>query len=133
MSTLMLRCYTEITITQREKNGDGRNNVLLFDFVNEFEAESQWTDLTAKAKITLPKNVYYVDKGTGQPVPLGGTNKLINNIFQRGDKVNIAYGYYTYTPDGVEQLTVNDVFEGYISKVGSKQPITLEVEDNMWL
>jgi hypothetical protein len=133
MSTLMMRCYTEITVTQREKNGDKRNNVLLFDFVTEFEAESQWTDLTAKGKVTLPKNVYYVDKTTGQPVPLGGTNKLINTIFQRGDKVNIAYGYYTYTTDGVEQLTVNDVFEGYISKVGSKQPITLELEDNMWL
>lgn len=129
----MFRCITEIKCTQVAKNGDGRNAVFLFDFCHKFTASTSWADLTNECKVVFPKNIYVRD-AQGTLIPLGGANskKWIANLFQRGDKIEISYGYYLFEA-GVERKVINTVFKGYISSVGSKIPIELECEDNVWL
>ena len=136
MKTNMVRCITEISFEQVTKADDStpRNLKFTFDFVNEFSATDNWVDLTNQAKLTFPKNIYVVDSNK-QKLPLGGTDakKQLDNLFQRGDKVEIKYGYWQYA-DGIEQpKEINSVFKGFVSKVCSKKPVTLECEDNMWL
>lgn len=129
----MMRCVTEIKFKASAESK--RDLQFTFNFVNEFEFSDSWVDLTNQAKITLPKNIYVIDKN-GNKLNLGGTepNKLIDNLFRRGDSVSINYGYYTYE-NGNEVLDMpeNPIFEGFITSVGSKRPIVLECEDNMWL
>ena len=129
----MLRCITQISFKQTPKAGDGRTASFSFDFCNEFAASSSWADLTNECKIVFPKNIYVKDKN-GNLLPLSGAEpeKWIGNLFQRGDEVTVAYGYYLFE-GGVEKKIINTVFSGYISQVGSKVPVTLECEDNMWL
>lgn len=132
----MLRCLTEVIVTQLPKASDGtpRNLTMKFGFVNKFESSDTWTSLTNTAKVVLPKSMF-VRNATGDLIPLGGTQAsvLINTLFQRGDKIQIKYGYYTYDESGNETKELSQAFDGYISKVSSKKPIELECEDNMWL
>lgn len=134
----MYRCITNITITQQPTDAyPARNNRLFFDFVNEFESSDSWRDLTNKGKLTLPKNLYYKDQ-SGRMQPLKGTNINIGGfglvpLFLRGDKVQIEAGYKYYNKTGREVIDTEIMFTGYISKVSSKIPIELELEDSMWL
>ena len=100
-----------------------------FNFVNEFSATDEWVNLTNECKITFPKNMYVKD-ANGILQPLGGTQSdlQVNNLFQRGDKVTVKYGYWL--EDGNSSVTL--IFQGYISKVTSKKPIQLECQNNMW-
>ena len=130
----MLNVVTNITIQQNEsKLFPNRKQLLFFDFVNEFECDDNWDALTNKAKITLPKNLSFRDEN----------NKLqsINNIggftsnpfFLKGDSIKIESGYWYFDKQGNQIFDVNTMFEGYITKVVSKMPFTLECEDSMWL
>ena len=128
----MYRPITEISFEQitQIKGEAARNLKFTFNFVNEFSATDTWVDLTNQAKITFPKNIYVKDQKTGHLMPMGGTqpNLQIKNLFLRGDKVKISYGYWL--EDGNSSVT--QVFDGFISAVTSKKPIQLECEDNMW-
>ena len=137
MADLMLRCYTNIIVTQTPRVTDTtpRNTKIRFSFCNTWEGSENWTDLTNKGKLILPRNVWVKDAYTGQKVQLSSSinpKQYINNLFRRGDKVEIASGYYRYDGTGREVLDMKQVFSGFISKVESKQPITLELEDAMW-
>lgn len=129
----MYRCHTKITIQQ---NGTGRSQKLTFDFCNGFEASDTWVDLTNQGKVIIPKNLYYRDKNN-KLQSLAGTNKNIGGfdanspIFLKGDSVTIEMGY-RYYKKGVEILESAVIFTGYITEVGSKKPIELKCEDNMW-
>lgn len=134
----MLRCVTYITITQVPTlDFPDRKLVLFFDFVNEFTASDSWASLTNKGTIVLPKKIYYKDK-YGRQQPLEGTNKNIGGFsnpvpfFLRGDTVKIEAGYRYFNQSGSEVTDTSVMFTGYISKVSSKKPINLELEDNMW-
>jgi hypothetical protein len=128
----MFRPVTEITITQVQKATDDpnnpRNKVFFFNFCNQFSVNTSWVDITNDVKIIFPKNVYVKDKD-GISQPLGGiqSSVQVNDLFQRGDKIMIKYGYLETTPQP------NLIFEGFISKVTSKKPIQLECEDSMWI
>ena len=134
----MYRCVTNITIQQIPSDAyPNRNGRLFFDFVHEFESSDSWRDLTNKGKLTLPKNLYYKDQ-SGRMQPLKGTNINIGGfglvpLFLRGDKVQIEAGYKYYNRTGREILDTEIMFTGYVSKVNSKIPIELELEDSMWL
>lgn len=123
----MFRPFTNIEFQQL--TGD-RHLYFKFGFCNQFSVSTTWVDLTNDAKVTLPKNIYVLDQN-GVKQALGGTTPtiLINDLFQRGDRVRISYGYDF--DDGSKVHT--QIFEGYISKVTSKKPIQLELEDNMWV
>jgi len=135
----MPRCVTKISFVQIgiDDNGTQRNLGLSFDFVHEFEANDSWTSLTNSGKITVPKNLYFTDSKTGQAIGLQGAekDKWIENLFRKGDAVTINYGYYTYDESGNEFLDMDseNVFFGFVSAVESGIPITLALEDTMWI
>ena len=135
----MLRPVTYIKIEQQPSvDFPKRTTVLNFDFVTHFEANDNWRDLTNKGKITLPKNLYFRDENS-KLQPLAGTKINIGGfssaapLFLRGDKVTIIAGYKYYNKDHIEVEETELFFTGYISKVGSKTPIELEIENNMWV
>ena len=128
----MLRPITEIKFEQRTQldGQPARSLSFTFDFVHEFSATNTWVDMTNQCKITFPKNIYVRD-ANNKLLPLGGTqtDKLIRNLFLRGDKVTVSYGYWLDNGD----RTLTQIFDGFIAKVASKKPIQLECEDNVWL
>lgn len=138
----MFRCVTKISIQQITTSASGvkRNKLLLFDFVNSFNCSSNWTDLTNNGKIIIPKNIAVRDK-MGKLVPIYDNNNPINGwdsntpLFLRGDSVTINFGYRYSDSIGNDILDIAPlpIFTGYITKVVSKKPIELEIEDSMWL
>lgn len=128
----MLNVITQIEIQQSDKLVAGRNALLYFDFVTEFEAEDSWENLTNKCSITLPYSIFYTDKN--------GRKQMINNIggftenptFLKGDKVSLKSGY-AYYQNGIRYENISLIFEGYITNVTSKKPFTIECEDSMYL
>jgi hypothetical protein len=139
----MYRVKTRITFTQlksyRDVNGimQARNGTLLFNFCHEFNVKTSWNTLTDDGEITLPKNIYVLDKN-GVKTNLGSTNINIGGFvaspyFLRGDKVKIESGYIYYDRSGNELAPMKNVFEGYISDVTSKKPFVIKVQDNMYL
>ena len=125
----MYRCLTEITITQEAL---GRNKVYKLNFCTNVEIESSWQTLTNTAKVVLPKNLYV--KSDNKSVTW--FNKAIvnsdNPILLRGDKINIKLGYLWRDNLGAEQRQLNEVFDGYITKINNRIPIELECQDNMY-
>jgi hypothetical protein len=125
-------------LQQPTKQFPGRNKQLRLDFVNKYECEDSWENLTCKAKITIPKNVF-VKNEFGKPVNLGSTLTNIGGfsnespIFLRGDKVTITAGYkYKNNKENeVKETTV--LFNGYITKISPVVPIEIECENNMWI
>lgn len=119
------------------KDFPSRTRSFLYKFLSEFEASDSWQSLTNTCKITIPKNVWVRDQNN-RLVSLSGTNVNIGGfgpnapLFMRGDKISLSVGYRYYDAQGNEKLTMSEVFSGYIRNVGSKKPITLECEDNMY-
>lgn len=113
-----------------------RNKTIYFDFVCDFEANDGWKDLTNKGKVTLPKKVRYIDEN-GKEINLGNKNANIGGFsdtpptFLRGDEVKIEAGYQ-YKSGDQDFVQTATYFKGFISKVSSKKPFTLECEDLMW-
>ncbi|MFB6456578.1 hypothetical protein ACE38W_15005 [Chitinophaga sp. Hz27] len=134
----MFRLIVNITFNQQPTaDFPNRRVTIVFPFVSEFESSDSWEDLTNKAKITLPKNVY-VRNEAGRPVSIYGSNVNIGGfssntpLFLRGDKVSVQGGYKYIDSTGNEVLQTSVLFTGYISQVTSKKPFVLECEDNMW-
>lgn len=139
----MYRVLTRTTfIQQPSTNFPTRTKTLIYNFIHSYEADDSWKDMTNKAKIILPKNVYVRDE-TGALVSMGALIGSPDNVniggfsgtapfFLRGDKVTIEAGYAYFDARGNEVFPMNTVFQGFISQVTSKKPIELECEDNMW-
>jgi len=115
-----------------------RKRVFEYGFLTEYECTDSWTNLTNECKIVIPKNVYVRDEND-RLVSLAGTNVNIGGfssnapLFMRGDKVALTVGYRHYDNKGNELLTTSQIFTGFIRQVGSKMPIILTCEDNMYL
>lgn len=126
-----------MTISQRPtRDYPSRNKVLRLSYLNYYEFESSWADLTDKGKVVLPRNLYYRDKENKVQnlkkgsLSIGGFNAI--PLLLRGDKVQVSSGY-TFFKNGKQVTVTNNIFTGFISKVYSKTPIEIDVEDNMWL
>jgi hypothetical protein len=135
----MFRVVSYVKIEQQPSiDWPKRSTVLNFDFVTEFECSDSWRDLTNKGKLTIPKNLYYRD-GNNKLQPLKGTNINVGGfssvapLFLRGDKVTITAGYKYFNKAHREIEDTAVMFTGFITKVGSKMPIEVDLEDNMWL
>lgn len=130
----MLTCITYIELQQNAtKAFPSRNKKLFFDFANKFEADDGWDTLTDKASITLPKNLSYRDDSNKLQTITNIGGFTDNPFFLKGDSVKISYGYQYFDKFGNQVTDVNEIFVGYISKVVSNMPFTLECEDAMWL
>lgn len=86
------------------------NRTWKFSIVSSVEIERDIEKVTSTCKIVLPKKIKW-HKETSIPVKIG-------------DKVEVSLGY----DDKLE-----GVFVGYIKKVSSRTPITIECEDSMYL
>lgn len=133
----LYRCFDYVEITQvPTARFPNRNKVMSLNYVNKFECSSGWENLTNNATVVIPKNVVARDLN-GNDVPLLGTNINIGNgdnpLFLRGDRITVSSGYWYVNDLGAQVQDVTLKFEGFISKVHSKMPITLECEDNGWI
>lgn len=142
----MIRPRTEITFTQMPNDGfPTRSGSFVLNFVNSFECEHSWKNLTNTAKIIFPKNVIlqtpdgsrydlssHRETG-GKNIVAGGT--VDNQPFlMRGDKVTVKAGYYYY--DAADNEIVPDlvtIYEGFVTVIKLKMPIEVTCEDNMYL
>ena len=135
----MYRCVSKITILQQPSpDWPNRKTALGFDFVTEFECSDSWRDFTNKGKLVIPKNLYFRDQ-YNKLQPLHGTNVNVGGfssnapLFLRGDRVTIEAGYKYFNSAKREVTDTATMLRGFISKVHSRIPIELEIEDNMWL
>jgi len=134
----MLIVQTQIFINQvATKDFPDRQYEFALDFACEFSATSSWKDFTNNCTITLPKNFPYTDTTGAVLVNPAGTNVNIGGfdtaapLFLKGDEVTVVAGYkYLLNNQWITDTAV--IFSGYISKVSSKKPFTLECEDNMY-
>jgi hypothetical protein len=134
----------------KDSNGNEhtRDKKFSLKFVNSYEVNSTWADLTQTCTLTLPKNITIKDDSsntlmianrTGKNSNLGGFSVANLPLFMRGDMITFNVGYRVKLEDNseVEYWTGQDgrldLFKGFISKVNPKLPFTLECEDNMWL
>jgi hypothetical protein len=132
----MHRLISKITITQVPSTSyPTRDEVFILRFVNNIEIASSWQNLTDTCKITLPKKVYLND-GEGNKINWFGKSIIGSDdsvpVILRGDKIRIELGYNYPTADLEEVEEMNICFDGYITKINPKMPITLECEDRMW-
>ena len=148
----MFRVFSNMTIKQRPNNTfKNRNKSIKLDFVNYFEWNSKWSDMTDNGKVIIPKNLQYKDENNafnplnGSKVNIGGYTEGVEPLIMRGDKVTLDSGYMYFNKEGREVLEMTgqiippstvksqSLIEGYISKVYSNTPIEFDVEDNMWI
>ncbi len=128
---------SNIVITQQPNQAyPTRTGQFTFDFICEISANDSWRDFTNECSITLPKNVYYVN-AAGQKVNLGNVATNLGGFssnvpaFLRGDTVTVSTGY-VYFWRGKQYTDIANIFTGFITKVSSKKPFTLQCEDNMF-
>lgn len=136
-TTALYRCFNYVEFEQVPSTAYPlRNKTFSLNFLHSYEVQTGWENLTNTAKIVIPKNVVAKDL-QNNPVPLNGSNINIgfgnSPLFLRGDKVRLQVGYWYNNEQGTQIQKVTLIFEGYISKVNSKMPITLECEENGWL
>lgn len=136
----MLRLLSKITITQQPNSTyTSRNTTYILTFLNEIEINSSWQNLTDTCKIILPRKTYIKDDKGNRVNWFGkvfyGNDEFGTStppIIQRGDKIRVELGYNYPTADKAENIDMNIVFDGYISKINPSMPIELECEDRMW-
>ncbi len=133
----MLRLISKFTITQvPTEDYPDRKEAYSFSFVNSCVINSSWQNLTDTAKLKFPKKIYFVNSA-GKKVTWDGKNTsgqaATPPLLLRGDKIRIELGYIYPSSKGSETKQLNEEFVGYISKIGTKQPIEIECEDKMWI
>ena len=135
---------TKVVITQATQiNGKPpRNKVITFDFVNKLSCSDSWRDFTNQGEIVVPKNLYIRDQN-GKLVKLSDVNSNIGGfgsvpLLMRGDRITMDYAYKYYSSKLGKEVTEgtqngnSHLFNGFISEVTSKKPVTFKCEDLMW-
>lgn len=84
--------------------------------VAKISIDTNITQLTDTATITIPKRIIYKDKDNKE-LPL-------NELVKRGNKMVIKLGYND---------KLHTRFIGYVRKVSYSTPISIELDDSMWL
>jgi len=129
-------------ITFTRYNADNSiNQNFTYDYVCDIEISKSYLTLTNTCKIVIPRKLIYQSGAPINPTSeykdyvqlpdLGNEIKPQNGyvvgadaMFRRGDSVKIEIGFYP---------NMQTRFVGYISKVHSSLPITIDCEDSMWL
>ena len=96
-----------------------------FDFVTDVEITSSWDLLADSATITIPKKLRY--RGLDGKI----RNFLVRGteaVFKRGDPVKIDCGYYPTAEYGETEVYYT-AFEGFVTDISPKRPITVQCED----
>jgi hypothetical protein len=144
---------TKVVITQLTQIQDAplRNKTLIFDFVNKFTCSDSWRDFTNQGEVVVPKNLYVKDQND-KLIQLSDISQNIGGfsfdnsqmpLLMRGDRVTMDYAYKYFDPKQGKEVEVGTaskgtsgkiyhLFNGFISEVTSKKPITFKCEDLMW-
>ncbi len=99
----MLRLTSRITIGQ-----------YTFNSCVGIEINSSWEDMTDTCTITIPRKVKWIDKD----LAAGSAPALAI-----GDPVKIELGY---------DFNYSTYFQGYVTAIGAKTPVTIECQDAFW-
>ena len=91
-----------------------------FGFTNDIEIESSYNQLSDTGKITIPRNINFVDDSGAT---ITDVTKGENAVFKRGDSVRISIGY---------DHKIVERFNGVISGVTNKFPLDIRLDDEMW-
>lgn len=86
-----------------------------FSFVTELSISSSWNMLTDVCEIKIPQRLK-----KGDETIIAGDN----NIFKRGDRVEVEIGYYP---------NLERVFTGFVSAIKPESPLALVCEDSAFL
>lgn len=132
----MHRLLSKITITQVATAAyPQRNKIFVVKFINDVQIVSTWQNLTDTCQLILPKKIYVSDQ-FGKRVNWLGQSTIGSDttppLILRGDKVNIQLGYNYPTKTLSEVIVMNNEFDGYVSEINPKLPITLLCEDRMF-
>jgi len=92
----------------------------VFTFSTEVSIDSSYDNLTDKAHVVIPKKIRY-SKEDGTTVD--SITRGDNPLFNIGDEAKISVGYN----GGLAQ-----VFQGFISGIGQKFPISFKLEDEIY-
>ena len=84
-------------------------------YVTTGEVSSTWKKFTDTAVLTIPKKVVK----DGKTIYIGN-----ENVFKKGDFATISVGYFP---------NIEQVFEGYLTKITPAENVTLEFEDPSWI
>ena len=138
-----------------------RDYVIEIPYVVDYNVESGWEELTQKLKLSIPKRIKVKVTSSQNPTApakylwLGGTADSSNiggfsstPLIMRGDRITFNVGYRARCKDGIEytymtgkQIVVGGVvtdsipplFDGYVTSVQTKYPLTIEAEDMMFV
>jgi hypothetical protein len=131
----------EITITQVSTSQyPGRDKIFTFNFLADYSGQLTWAHLTDTIKITIPRKIYFLD---GENRTTWAEEQIYGNpekapLIIRGDKIKVTLGYQYFKPTSQNKFKreiVTDsytAFDGYITKIQNKTPVTLECEDKMY-
>jgi hypothetical protein len=86
-----------------------------FSYITDGEVSSSWKKFTDTARLVLPSKV----KKDGKTIFIGQ-----NNLFNKGDFTTISVGYYP---------NIEQIFEGYLTKITPKDVTEMEFEDPSWI
>lgn len=138
----MIRPRTEIVFQQVATSSyPNRTGKFTMTFVNEFESNQSWKNLTDTAKVIFPKNII-IKRQDGSRYDLSshressGKNIIAGSdpFLMRGDKIKVSLGYYYYDASETEVIPeLTTVYEGYVTSVKLKMPIEINCEDNMYI
>ncbi|MGR3179411.1 MAG: hypothetical protein ACUZ8E_15290 [Candidatus Anammoxibacter sp.] len=90
-----------------------------FNFVTDLTIESSWDTFTDTAGLTMPNKFRLENRRDNKDIIVGD-----NNVFKRGDKVEIKIGYF---PNLVTK------FKGFVANINPDSPLIMNFEDRMWL
>jgi len=86
---------------------------LIFKYANSIKVDSSWMNMTDTCNITLPRKLSL--SKTGQP---------LFDLIKPGQIVKVQIGY---------DNLLEDVFQGYVTRVMPTIPLQIEAEDSMYL
>lgn len=96
----------------------GNDAVFILNFANDIEIEHDYKNMMKKCKIILPRALNREFQNSDMVI-----NGTTIPMFGRGDRIIITAGY---------NKKYNEIFRGYITKIGVKVPLELECSDMMY-
>ena len=93
-----------------EQQGDGRNKLIEMNYLSSAVINENIENLTDTCTVTIPSKLSWQSINIGE-------------LIRRGDKISLFAGY---------DDRMHDVFNGYITSVSSRVPISIECENLMY-
>ena len=101
----------------------GNDAIFILNFANDIEITHDYKNLMKICKIKLPRSLNNEFQKTNLVVDGTSSSSTPIPMFGRGDRIIITAGY---------NKKYNEVFRGYITKIGVKTPLELECSDMMY-